>query len=52
MEFIKCIIVDDEINSIPNLERLIKTIPQREIVGTFLNATEAISFVEKNEVYL
>ncbi|WP_433863869.1 LytR/AlgR family response regulator transcription factor [Sphingobacterium thalpophilum] len=52
MELIKCIIVDDEINSIQNLERLIKPIPQLEVVGTFLNATEAISFVEKNEVYL
>jgi len=52
MEMIKCIIVDDEINSIQNLELLLKQIPQLEVMGTFVSATEAIAFVQKNEVYL
>lgn len=52
MEPIRCIIVDDELSAIKTLESLIKQIPQLDLIATFSNPIDALSFLRKNDIYL
>lgn len=52
MKKLKCIIVDDELGAIESLMVLIKNIPELQLVGTFTNPLNALSFLRKNDVYL
>lgn len=52
MKRLKCIIVDDEIGAIESLMVLIKSIPELELIGTFINPLDALAFLRKNDVYL
>ena len=47
MEF-KCIIVDDEPHAIAELEDLSSLVPSLKIIATFMDTSEAISFLQQN----
>jgi len=52
MKKLKCIIIDDEITAIESLLPLINMVPELELIGTFNNPLDALTFLRKNDVYL
>jgi two-component system LytT family response regulator len=52
MKQIKCIIVDDELLAVEGICLLVKKISFLDLVGTFLNTSEATAFLETNTVDL
>lgn len=52
MKRITCVIVDDEISAIKNLEKFVQQISQLELIGSFTDPIKALEFLKKTDVYL